>query len=344
MDESLQLLSEQLREKPRKWLVTGAAGFIGSNLCEFLLKNNQIVVGLDNFSNGRRENIEEVKMVCNEHIDNFLFHEGDIRDFETCVKVSKDVDHILHQAALGSVPRSINSPDLSHQSNVDGTFNMLNAARQANVKSFVFASSSSVYGDNEKDFKIEDSIGTQLSPYAVTKHVCELYGRVFNLTYGLPTIGIRYFNVFGKRQDPNGAYAAVIPKWIERALTGKELEIYGDGETSRDFCYIDNVIQLNIKASLNTDTNNFGQIYNCALSKTTSLNTLSKLILDNIKEYAGKELVSEITYKDFRKGDIKNSQANISKSIEKLGYQPEVYIEEGIKRTVQYYLSKKENI
>lgn len=343
MDKSLQELEKQLKGSPRKWLVTGAAGFIGSNLCEFLLKCNQVVVGLDNFSNGRRSNIEEVKSNCSDFISNFHFHEGDIRDFETCVELTKDVDHILHQAALGSVPRSINSPDLSHQSNVDGTFNMLNAARLANVKSFVYASSSSVYGDNDLDLKLENLIGTQLSPYAVTKHVCELYGRVFNLTYGLPTIGIRYFNVFGRRQDPNGAYAAVIPKWIERAITGDDLEIFGDGKTSRDFCYIDNVIQMNIKASLNTDPSNFGQIFNCALSKTTSLNTLSKLILENIKEYSGHDPKSNITYQDFRKGDIKNSQANITKSIEKLGYQPEIYIEEGIKRTVQYYLSIKEN-
>lgn len=344
MDQSLQELSNKLIKEPRKWLVTGAAGFIGSNLCEFLLNNNQIVVGLDNFSNGSKANIEDIKSKCHIHVENFQFHEGDIRDFNTCLELTKGVDHILHQAALGSVPRSIKSPDLSHQSNVDGTFNMLNAARMANIKSFVYASSSSVYGDNDLDFKLESNIGTQLSPYAVTKHVCELYGRVFNLTYGLPTIGIRYFNVFGRRQDPNGAYAAVIPKWIEKALTGQDLDIYGDGETSRDFCYIDNVIQMNIKASLNTDPSNFGQIFNCALSKTTSLNTLSKLILENIKEQSGKELNSKINYQDFRKGDIRNSQANISKSIENLGYQPEIFIEEGIKRTVQYYLSKKENL
>lgn len=336
----LEKIAEQLKTTKKKWLVTGCAGFIGSNLSEFLLKNNQDVIGLDNFSTGKPENIEEVKSLVGDKSQNFDFHEGDLRDFETCLRVSKGVDYILHQGALGSVPRSIELPANSHQSNVDGFFNMLLAAKENNVKKFVYASSSSVYGDNPELPKTESKIGEQLSPYAVTKHINELYGKVFFRTYGLPTIGIRYFNVFGKRQDPNGAYAAVIPKWVAKFLRGEDVEIYGDGLTSRDFCYIDNVIQMNIRCAISENEKAFGQIFNCAYNDKTSLNDLYKYIRDALAVSKPELSSLEPIYKDFRKGDIKHSDANISKAKEFLGYSPTHSVRDGLELTIADYVRR----
>ena len=264
----------KLQGDKNKWLITGVAGFIGSNILEFLLKNNQIVVGLDNFATGHSSNLDEVKSeVSSSEWNNFSFINGDICSFETCLEASKDIDYVLHQAALGSVPRSINDPVATNNANVGGFLNILQASKDNNVKSFTYAASSSTYGDHEALPKLEDNIGNPLSPYAVTKYVNELYAEVFSRVYGFKSIGLRYFNVFGKRQDPNGAYAAVIPKWILSMLSNNDIIIYGDGKTTRDFCFIENVIQANILAALAKDSvkNN---IFNVAVGDRTSLNQL----------------------------------------------------------------------
>ncbi|GAB5484468.1 MAG: Vi polysaccharide biosynthesis UDP-N-acetylglucosaminuronic acid C-4 epimerase TviC [Parasphingorhabdus sp.] len=324
----------------KKWLITGAAGFIGSNLVEALLKLGQQVFGLDNFSTGYRHNLEEALLgVSQRNRNNFRFIEGDIRSLEDCMQACEGVDIVLHQAALGSVPRSINDPLTTHEVNVDGFVNILIAAKEHKVKRFVFASSSSVYGDDPSLPKHEDSTGIPLSPYAVSKKTNELYASTFQDHYKLETIGLRYFNVFGKRQDPKGAYAAVIPKWIQQILEGNQTIIYGDGETSRDFCYVNNVIQANIRAGLanSAATNN---IFNIACGHTISLNELYLVITNELHRYYPELTTPEPLYVDFRKGDIRHSLANIDKAKALLNYNPEYHVVRGLEEAIQWYCEK----
>ena len=329
----MELVISQLRHAPCTWLVTGVAGFIGSNLLESLLGLNQRVIGLDNFSTGRRSNLESVqKSVTSEQWNRFQLYEGDICDLATCREVvTPGVDYVLHQAALGSVPRSISDPIASNLSNVTGFLNMLVASRDSKVKTFVYAASSSTYGDHPGLPKVEDKIGRPLSPYAVTKYVNELYAEVFATTYGFRPVGLRYFNVFGPRQDPNGPYAAVIPKWIEQMKTGQVVKINGDGETSRDFCYVDNAIQANFLAALASEEAK-GHVYNVAVGERTTLNDVFSML----KEIIG-GTIKEPEYIDFRKGDVRHSQADISKACGRLGYRPSVRCCEGLIRTVRYF-------
>ncbi|MBJ9256239.1 Vi polysaccharide biosynthesis UDP-N-acetylglucosaminuronic acid C-4 epimerase TviC [Citrobacter amalonaticus] len=327
-----------LSSKPETWLITGVAGFIGSNLLEALLKLNQKVIGLDNFATGHQANLDEVKeSVSTEQWSAFTFVQGDIRDPETCVEVVKGVDNVLHQAALGSVPRSIKDPITTNNTNISGFINMLVAAKDANVKSFTYAASSSTYGDHPALPKIEENIGNPLSPYAVTKYVNELYAQVFARTYGFKSIGLRYFNVFGKRQDPNGAYAAVIPKWTAAMINDEPLFINGDGETSRDFCFIENVVQMNILAA-QSDVSARDQVYNVAVGDRTTLNQLFDALKNTLKNnnvtYEKKPV-----YQDFRAGDVRHSQANIDKAKRLLGYVPTHDILDGIRESMPWYIS-----
>ncbi|BDO94651.1 Vi polysaccharide biosynthesis UDP-N-acetylglucosaminuronic acid C-4 epimerase TviC [Escherichia coli] len=331
-------IEDALSSKSETWLITGVAGFIGSNLLEALLKLNQKVVGLDNFATGHQANLDEVKeSVSAEQWSAFTFVEGDICEPETCVEVVKGVDHVLHQAALGSVPRSIKDPITTNNTNISGFINMLVAAKDANVRSFTYAASSSTYGDHPALPKIEENIGNPLSPYAVTKYVNELYAQVFARTYGFKSIGLRYFNVFGKRQDPNGAYAAVIPKWTAAMINDEPLYINGDGETSRDFCFIENVVQMNILAA-QSDASARDQVYNVAVGDRTTLNQLFNVLKNTLKNnnviYEKKPV-----YKDFRAGDVRHSQANIDKAKRLLGYVPTHDILDGIKESMPWYIS-----
>ncbi|MEH5656522.1 NAD-dependent epimerase/dehydratase family protein, partial [Escherichia coli] len=330
-------IEDALSSKSETWLITGVAGFIGSNLLEALLKLNQKVVGLDNFATGHQANLDEVKeSVSAEQWSAFTFVEGDICEPETCVEVVKGVDHVLHQAALGSVPRSIKDPITTNNTNISGFINMLVAAKDANVRSFTYAASSSTYGDHPALPKIEENIGNPLSPYAVTKYVNELYAQVFARTYGFKSIGLRYFNVFGKRQDPNGAYAAVIPKWTAAMINDEPLYINGDGETSRDFCFIENVVQMNILAA-QSDASARDQVYNVAVGDRTTLNQLFNVLKNTLKNnnviYEKKPV-----YKDFRAGDVRHSQANIDKAKRLLGYVPTHDILDGIKESMPWYI------
>ncbi len=335
-----QQVCASLKAAPKIWLVTGVAGFIGSNLLETLLKLNQTVVGLDNFATGHQYNLDEVQgLVSAEQWQNFSFYEGDIRSFEDCQKACAGVDYVLHQAALGSVPRSIADPITTNGVNIGGFLNMLTAARDAGVSSFTYAASSSTYGDHPALPKVEENIGNPLSPYAVTKYVNELYADVFARSYGFKAIGLRYFNVFGRRQDPNGAYAAVIPKWTAAMIAGDDVFINGDGETSRDFCFIDNTVQANILAAA-ADENAKNQVYNVAVGGRTTLNDLYRAIqaalADNGVNY-GKAAV----YRDFRAGDVRHSQASIAKIQQNLGYDAEFKIAEGIQRAMPWYVAHK---
>jgi len=328
----------QLNQKPEKWLVTGAAGFIGSNLLETLLRNNQQVIGLDNFSTGHAHNLDEVKnSISTTQWNNFTFIEGDIRNLDTCRKASESITYVLHQAALGSVPRSIADPINTNENNISGFLNMLVASRDAGVKRFVYAASSSTYGDHPGLPKVEDNIGNPLSPYAVTKLVNELYAQVFARTYGFKSIGLRYFNVFGKRQDPNGAYAAVIPKWVEAMITNKLVYINGDGETSRDFCYIDNTVQANILAAI-TEDEATNQIYNVAVGERTSLKDLFELIRVGLENEFPHLHSFKPIYQDFRAGDVRHSLADISKAKKLLGYCPTHPIYAGIDTALKWYV------
>jgi UDP-N-acetylglucosamine/UDP-N-acetylgalactosamine 4-epimerase len=321
-----------------KWLVTGAAGFIGSNLVEYLLHNDQAVVGLDNFATGHRHNLDEVcEAVGPERWARFNFIEGDIRDPATCARACKGVQIVLHQAALGSVPRSIADPVNTNSANIDGFLNMLVAARDERVGRFIFAASSSTYGDHPALPKIEDRIGRPLSPYAITKYVNELYASVFARTYGMTTVGLRYFNVFGRRQDPNGAYAAVIPKWIGQSLEGEGCTVYGDGSTTRDFCYIDNVIQANMRAAFAEEDSVSGEIFNVAHGERTSLNELHDLIVKRVRARFPGLQIPPLTYLPFREGDIQHSQADISKARNTLGYQPTHTVATGLDETVDWF-------
>lgn len=338
MPPKYKALKQHLKTNPSTWLVTGVAGFIGSNLLETLLKLNQKVVGLDNFATGYQHNLDEVRSeVTPNQWNNFTFIKGDIRNLQDCHQACKGVDYVLHQAALGSVPRSIEDPIATNQANIDGFLNMLVAARDANVKRFVYAASSSTYGDHPDLPKVEDKTGKPLSPYAVTKLVNELYADVFAKTYGFKTIGLRYFNIFGKRQDPNGAYAAVIPKWISAILKGETAYINGDGETSRDFCYIENAIQANLLAATVEDEAATNQVYNIAVGDRTTLNELYKLILDGLA--TDRELPkASLVYRDFRAGDVRHSLADVSKARNLLGYQPSHRVGEGLQEALSWYI------
>lgn len=333
-----QNLLAGLPNKPRVWLITGVAGFIGSNLLETLLKLNQRVVGLDSFATGHRRNLDEVRgLVSGRQWENFRFIEGDIREIGDCQRACEGVDYVLHQAALGSVPRSIADPISTNATNISGFLNMLVAARDAAVKSFTYAASSSTYGDHPGLPKVEDSIGKPLSPYAVTKYVNELYADVFARTYGFRTIGLRYFNVFGPRQDPNGAYAAVIPKWTASLLRGETVHINGDGETSRDFSFVDNAVQANLLAATATSDTALNQVYNVAVGDRTTLNELVHAIQTALAALQPTP-PAQIVYRDFRAGDVRHSLADISKVTERLGYVPTHRIREGLAATMAWYV------
>lgn len=333
-------LLEIFKTEQKTWLITGIAGFIGSNLAEFLLTNNQKVVGLDNFSTGHQYNIDDIISSVGENkAKNLNFIEGDISDFSTCQKACIDVDIVLHQAALGSVPRSIKDPITSNLSNVTGFLNMLTAAKDEGIKRFVYASSSSVYGDSEELPKVEERTGNLLSPYAVMKFTNELYAGVFTKIYDINTIGLRYFNVFGRRQDPNGAYAAVIPKWVGSLINNEDIYINGDGETSRDFCYIDNVIQMNLLAGTTENKEAYGEAFNVAVGGQTTLNELYALINSELSNHLKGFQTKEAVYREFREGDIRHSNANISKAQNIVGYSPTHNINKGMKLAIEWYIN-----
>lgn len=356
MSTRYQAVQTQLEAESKTWLITGVAGFIGSNLLETLLKLDQRVVGLDNFATGHRRNLDEVQtLVSPAQWANFQFIEGDIRILEDCRRALEflpspmgegrgggqpnpiPVDYVLHQAALGSVPRSIEDPIATNNANITGFLNMLVAARDAQVQSFTYAASSSTYGDHPGLPKVEDVIGKPLSPYAVTKYVNELYADVFARTYGFQTIGLRYFNVFGPRQDPDGAYAAVIPKWTAAMIQGQDVFINGDGETSRDFCFVDNAVQANLLAATVKDCSARNQVYNVAISGRTTLNGLFeelKFVLATNGTYYTKKPI----YRDFRSGDVRHSQADIGKAQYLLGYVPSHCIQGGIIKAMPWYI------
>jgi len=332
-------LKQKLQNNKFTWLITGVAGFIGSNLLEHLLILDQKVVGLDNFSTGHQHNLDEVQSLISEkQWNNFTFIKGDIREPATCPSACKGVDYVLHQAALGSVPRSIEDPVTTNESNISGFLNMLVAARDANVKRFVYAASSSTYGDHPALPKVEANIGKPLSPYAVTKVVNELYADVFAQTYGFKTIGLRYFNIFGPRQDPAGAYAAVIPKWVAGFLKKEKIFINGDGETSRDFCYIKNVVQANLLSATTENPEAVNQVYNVAVGDRTTLNDLFASIQKKILKRVNTLDYVEPGYRDFRPGDVRHSQADISKAKKLIGFKPTHKIDDGLEESMDWYV------
>lgn len=338
--KNYDIIKQELLDSPKQWLITGVAGFIGSNLLETLLKLNQTVVGLDNFATGYQRNLDEVEgLVSKEQWSNFTLQTGDIRNIDDCKKAALGADYILHQAALGSVPRSINDPATTNDVNISGHLNMLITARDEKVSGFVYAASSSTYGDHPALPKQEDNIGNPLSPYAVTKYVNELYANVFNRTYGLKSTGLRYFNVFGPRQDPDGAYAAVIPKWTASILKKETLFINGDGETSRDFCFVDNAVQANILAATNNASDD-SEVFNVACNARTSLNELKDIIFSSLTKFNPTIPAIKTEYREFRAGDVRHSQADISKAAELIGYNPSHTIQEGITVAMPWYLAK----
>ncbi|MRV76424.1 NAD-dependent epimerase/dehydratase family protein [Duganella sp. FT92W] len=333
-------VAQQLRTARYHWLVTGAAGFIGSNLVEALLKLGQRVTGLDNFATGHQHNLDQVQAaVGDEAWSHFQFIRGDIRVPDDCAHACEGVDYVLHQAALGSVSRSIADPQTTNDTNITGFLNMLTAARDAKVKRFVYAASSSTYGDHPALPKVEDRIGNPLSPYAVTKYVNELYANVFARCYGMESIGLRYFNVFGPRQDPQGAYAAVIPQWVSALIHNRPLAINGDGETSRDFCFIENVVQANLLAAMADKPEAVNQVYNVALSGRTSLNQLYAMMLALLEPRFPHLAGHHPEYKDFRPGDVRHSQADINKAAQLLGYVPTHNIEQGLALAMDWYVA-----
>jgi len=337
---NFEVVQQDLLAKPKRWLVTGVAGFIGSNLLEFLLQCGQRVVGLDNFSTGHWQNLEDVRQgVGPERWANFTFMEGDIVHPAECVRACAGVDYVLHQAALGSVPRSIADPCSTNRSNIDGFLNLLVAARDAKVKRFVYASSGAVYGDHPGLPKVEGIVGRPLSPYAVTKCVNELYADVFSTTYGLECLGLRYFNVFGRRQSPDGPYAAVIPVWIASLLKRTPCVINGDGATSRDFCYIDNVLQANILACTTTNPQALNTVYNVAVGERTTLRDLYVLIRDRMVLLRPELKEMEPQFGPFRQGDIKHSLADISKATRLLGYVPTYTVAQGLDEAIPWYMA-----
>jgi UDP-N-acetylglucosamine 4-epimerase len=334
-----QELKQQLQTRPQCWLVTGVAGFIGSNLLETLLKLDQKVIGIDNFSTGHQHNLDAVQsLVSEDQWQAFSFLNQDIRDEDACLQACQGVDYVLHQAALGSVPRSIEEPLTTNANNITGFLNMLQASKSAGVKRFVYAASSSTYGDHPGLPKTEDTIGSPLSPYAVTKLVNELYASVYNKTYGYKSIGLRYFNIFGRRQDPQGAYAAVMPKWFAGLIKNEDIFINGDGETSRDFCYIDNCVQANLLAATATNESALDQVYNVAYGQRTTLNELYQMIRQRVAAEYPACSDKEPFYRDFRAGDVRHSLADISKSEQLLGYTPEYSVRSGLDEAARWYL------
>ena len=332
-------LKRKLAQDPKVWLVTGVAGFIGSNLLEALLKLDQKVVGLDNFSTGRKPNLAEVRnLVTSQQWSNFTEIEGDIQDLEICQRACRGVAYVLHQAALGSVPRSIEDPIRSNASNVTGFLNMLVAARENHVKQFVYASSSSIYGDDPDLPKKENKVGRPLSPYAVTKCVNELYAEVFSRCYEFPSIGLRYFNVFGPRQDPEGPYAAVIPKWIAALIENEPVDINGDGETTRDFCYVANVVQANLLAACSA-AKGANRVFNVALNHRTTLNELFQILRKHLEPDYPRLREAKPRYQSFRPGDVRHSQADIALARKVLGYEPTHGLEDGIVAALSWYKS-----
>jgi UDP-N-acetylglucosamine/UDP-N-acetylgalactosamine 4-epimerase len=337
---SYEKLTASLSDTPRNWLVTGAAGFIGSNIVERLLQLGQRVIGLDNLSTGHLRNLDDVRsQVGSEAWQGFTFIQGDILDPEVCREACEGVDYVLHQAALGSVPRSLKDPITTNASNVTGFLQILVAARDAGVKRFVYAASSSTYGDHPGLPKVEDRIGRPLSPYAVTKYVNELYARVFEDAYGIETVGLRYFNVFGRRQDPEGAYAAVIPKWIANVIEGRKCLIHGDGETSRDFCYVDNVVQVNLLAALAQGDGVTGEVYNVAVGDRTTLNQLFAAIRDGLASRIPQASAVQPEYGPFREGDVRHSQADVEKARTRLGYNPTHDVRQGLAEALEWYVA-----
>lgn len=334
-----QALKIQLAQRPRSWLVTGVAGFVGCNLLEALLSLNQQVIGLDNFATGRRENLRQIEAAVGpERWKNFRFIEGDICDLDTCRQAVKGVQAVLHQAALGSVPRSLEDPIRTNQANIDGFLNMLVATRDAGIQRFVYAASSSTYGDHPDLPKIEERIGKPLSPYAVTKLVNELYAEVFGRCYGLNTIGLRYFNIFGPHQNPDGAYAAVIPKWIAAMYKGEPVFINGDGNTSRDFCYVANAVQANLLAATRENVDALNQVYNVAVGDRTTLSDLHRLIRSELQKHLPELQVKAPQYRDFRAGDVRHSLASIAKARSRLSYEPTHTIADGMKEAMDWYV------
>lgn len=333
-----ETIKQRLVAKPKLWLITGVAGFIGSNLLETLLLLDQKVIGLDNFATGHQRNLDEVRsLVSQEQWARFSLIQGDIRNLEDCQQAVIGVDYVLHQAALGSVPRSIADPITTNAANITGFVNMLVAAREAGIKSFTYAASSSTYGDHPALPKVEENIGNPLSPYAVTKYVNELYANVFARTYDFKCIGLRYFNVFGKRQDPNGAYAAVIPKWTAAMINAEDVFINGDGETSRDFCFVENAVQANILAATAKDEAK-DQVYNVAVGDRTTLNDLFNAISDALIAN-GVRVDRPAVYREFRAGDVRHSQADVSKAKNLLGYAPAYVIKQGISKAMPWYIN-----
>jgi len=335
------VLGERLRAQPARWLVTGSAGFIGSHLVQTLLGHGQTVVGLDNFATGHRRNVDEVRsLVTPGQWLRHRFVEADIRDLDACREACREIDFVLHQAALGSVPRSLANPVATNSTNVDGFLNMLVAARDAGVRRFVYAASSSTYGDHQALPKVEERIGRPLSPYAVSKLVNELYADVFARCYEFPSIGLRYFNVFGPRQDPEGAYAAVIPRWTRAMLLGEEVTINGDGESSRDFCYIDNAVQANLLAATSDEPAAVNQVYNVAVDGRTALNRLFEILRDALAEFRPEVGDVQAVHREFRVGDVRHSQADIGKARRLLGYRPSHRLEEGVRAAMPWYVSR----
>lgn len=333
-----EVVSKQLKKKPLKWGITGVAGFIGSHLLETLLKLDQKVVGLDNFFTGSRKNLNDVKkQVSPAQWQRFRFIKGDTRDLKTCEKFCQGLDKVLHQAALGSVPRSIEDPVLTNAMNVDGFVNILAASHKHKIKRVVYASSSAIYGDDTSEKKREDRIGKCLSPYAVSKFVNEVYAHNFGFVYGMECVGLRYFNVFGPRQDPNGAYAAVIPKWIDAFLNKQPIVIYGDGSTSRDFCYVGNVVQANLLAAMTDNKSATNQIFNIALSDQTSLLELFEILKAELAKTHPKVGQSKPKFKPFRKGDILHSCAEVGKAKKLLNYQPTHDVRDGLAVAMSWY-------
>jgi len=334
-------LQSTLRAAPRTWLITGVAGFIGSNILESLLQLDQYVLGLDNFSTGYQENLDEVRTkVGSRKWARARIIEGDIRELATCQRLCADVDYVLHQAALGSVPRSLADPIRSHDTNVTGFLNMLLAARDAKVRRFVYASSSSVYGDHPALPKTEENVGQPISPYAATKAVNEMYAAVFTRAYNLTSIGLRYFNVFGPRQDPAGAYAAVIPRWIAALLQHEPIHIFGDGETSRDFSYIDNIVQANLLAATTDNSTALNQVFNIAIGETTTLNQLFHLIQCTLLQMDPSISQQQPIYNEFRPGDVRHSHASIEKAQRLFGYAPTHRIQQGLELAMGWYRRK----
>ena len=339
MTTPYQNVQAQLQSSPRTWLVTGVAGFIGSNLLEMLLKLDQKVIGLDNFATGFQHNLDEVQSLVNsEQWKGFTFIEGDIRNLETCREACSGVDYVLHQAALGSVPRSIEDPITTNENNISGFLNMLVAARDAKVQRFVYAASSSTYGDHPDLPKIEDKTGKPLSPYAVTKLVNELYADVFAKTYNFNTIGLRYFNILGQRQDPDGGYAAVIPKWFAGLIKNETVFINGDGETSRDFCFIENAVQANLLAATVVGEEATNQVYNVAFGERTTLNELYQHIKERLITSNASAENAKPQYRNFRAGDVRHSLADISKARDLLGYQPQFSVRSGLDKASKWYI------